>query len=143
VRLRSPVDAAYQRAPASKAKAQAKKPSRRATTAKAAAKSAKKPVKKPAKKQTAPARLGQPHAAATLPYIGQIASFPFAFAPDGWAACKGQILPISQYVTLFSLIRTTYGGNGTTVFALPNLPPRGPSGPWYYVALEGVFPPQG
>ncbi len=55
------------------------------------------------------------------PYIAEIALFPYNFVPRGWAQCSGQVLPISQNVTLFSLLGTTYGGNGTTTFALPNL----------------------
>jgi microcystin-dependent protein len=54
-------------------------------------------------------------------YIGELRMFGFTFAPNGWALCNGQILPISQNTALFSLLGTTYGGNGTTNFALPNL----------------------
>ncbi len=57
----------------------------------------------------------------TDPYLGQVQLFGFNFAPQGWAQCQGQILPISQYVALFSIIGTFYGGNGTSNFALPNL----------------------
>ena len=49
------------------------------------------------------------------------------FAPAGWALCQGQLLPISQYDVLFNLIGTTYGGNGTTTFALPDLQGRLPA----------------
>src|ERR1700739_2936539 len=55
------------------------------------------------------------------PFIAEIRIFPFNFAPRGWALCNGQLLPISQNTTLFSLIGVFYGGNGTTNFALPNL----------------------
>ena len=55
------------------------------------------------------------------PFIAEIRIFPFNFAPNGWAQCNGQLLPISQYTALFSLIGVYYGGNGTTTFALPNL----------------------
>ena len=55
------------------------------------------------------------------PYIGEIRCFGFNFAPVGWAFCNGQILPISQYSALFSLLGTYYGGNGTSTFGLPNL----------------------
>lgn len=55
------------------------------------------------------------------PYIAEIRIFPLNFAPRGFAACNGQILPISQFSALFSLIGTYYGGNGTSNFALPNL----------------------
>jgi microcystin-dependent protein len=60
------------------------------------------------------------------PFIGQITVFPYDFAPEGWADCAGQLLPIQQNVALFSLLGTTYGGNGSTNFALPNLSGRVP-----------------
>jgi microcystin-dependent protein len=55
------------------------------------------------------------------PFISQIEAFAFNFAPKGWALCAGQILPINQNQALFSLLGTTFGGNGTTTFALPDL----------------------
>ncbi|MGA2010076.1 MAG: tail fiber protein [Solirubrobacteraceae bacterium] len=55
------------------------------------------------------------------PYIAEIRVFPYNFAPINWAMCNGQLLPISQNTALFSILGTTYGGNGTTNFALPNL----------------------
>ena len=55
------------------------------------------------------------------PFIGQIQAFAFNFAPQGWLKCDGTLLSVAQYQTLFSLIGTTYGGNGTTTFALPDL----------------------
>lgn len=54
------------------------------------------------------------------PFIGQIQVFAFNFAPRGWATCDGQILSIAENTALFSLLGTTYGGNGTTTFALPD-----------------------
>lgn len=57
----------------------------------------------------------------TEPFIGEIRLFSFTFAPRGWVACNGQLLPINQNQALFSILGTTYGGNGTTNFALPNL----------------------
>jgi microcystin-dependent protein len=60
------------------------------------------------------------------PYLGQIATFGGNFAPSGWALCDGQLLSISQYTALYSLLGTYYGGNGTTNFALPNLISRLP-----------------
>jgi microcystin-dependent protein len=57
----------------------------------------------------------------SLVYLGQIQPFPFNFAPKGWAVCNGQILSIAQSSALFSLLGTTYGGDGITNFALPNL----------------------
>jgi microcystin-dependent protein len=55
------------------------------------------------------------------PFVAEIRIFPFNFAPRGWAFCNGQLLPISQNTALFSLLGTTYGGNGQSNFALPNL----------------------
>jgi microcystin-dependent protein len=55
------------------------------------------------------------------PFVAEIRIFPFNFPPAGWALCDGQLLPISQNTALFSLLGTTYGGNGKTNFALPNL----------------------
>ena len=60
------------------------------------------------------------------PFIGQIMVFAGNFAPQGWAQCDGSLLPISQYDALFSLIGTTYGGDGQTTFALPDLRSRLP-----------------
>jgi len=55
------------------------------------------------------------------PFLAEIRIFSGNFAPKGWALCNGQILPIQQYTALFSLLGTSYGGNGTSNFALPNL----------------------
>lgn len=63
------------------------------------------------------------------PFIGEIQIFAFDFAPKGWASCNGQILPIAQNQALFSLLGTTYGGNGQTTFALPDLRGRVPIHP--------------
>lgn len=60
------------------------------------------------------------------PFLGQIMMFAGNFAPQGWAFCNGQLLSIAQNTALFSLLGTTYGGNGTTTFALPNLQGRAP-----------------
>lgn len=84
------------------------------------------------------------------PFLSEIQLFSFNFAPKGWALCNGQLLPINQNQALFSLLGTTYGGDGRTTFALPNL--NGNSGsesaqPWgknfggyYCIALQGIFP---
>lgn len=61
-------------------------------------------------------------------FLAEIRIFPFNFEPNGWAFCNGQILPIVQYTALFSLLGTTYGGNGTNNFALPNFQSRGSLG---------------
>lgn len=63
------------------------------------------------------------------PFVAEIRIFPFNFAPKGWATCDGQILPISQNTALFSLLGTTYGGNGQSTFALPNLAGSAPMHP--------------
>jgi microcystin-dependent protein len=55
------------------------------------------------------------------PFLAEIRIFPFNFPPKGWAFCNGQVMPLSQNTALFSLLGTTYGGNGTSNFALPNL----------------------
>jgi microcystin-dependent protein len=60
------------------------------------------------------------------PFVAEIRVFGFNFAPRGWAFCNGQLLPISQNTALFSLLGTTYGGNGTTNFGLPNFQSRVP-----------------
>jgi microcystin-dependent protein len=60
------------------------------------------------------------------PYIGQIIMFGGNFAIRGYAYCSGQLLPISQYTALFSILGTTYGGDGVTTFALPDLRGRVP-----------------
>ena len=60
------------------------------------------------------------------PYLGEIRQAAFAFAPKGWALCNGQLLPINQNQALFSILGTTYGGDGRTTFALPDLRGRSP-----------------
>jgi microcystin-dependent protein len=60
------------------------------------------------------------------PWLGEIALVPFSFAPKGWALCNGQLLPINQNAALFTLIGTTYGGDGQTTFGLPDLRGRAP-----------------
>ena len=63
------------------------------------------------------------------PFVAEIRIFPFNFAPKGWAWCDGQLLPISQNTALFSLLGTTYGGDGKSTFALPDLQGRAPMHP--------------
>lgn len=63
------------------------------------------------------------------PYLAEIRIVAFNFAPRGWAFCDGQLLPIAQNTALFSLIGTTYGGDGRTTTALPNLQDRAPMHP--------------
>ncbi len=63
------------------------------------------------------------------PFVAEIRIFGFNFAPKGWALCNGQLIPISQNTALFSLLGTTYGGDGKSTFALPNLQDRSPMHP--------------
>jgi microcystin-dependent protein len=63
------------------------------------------------------------------PFVAEIRIFPFNFAPKGWAWCDGQLLPLSQNTALFSLLGTTYGGNGKSNFALPDLQGSAPMHP--------------
>jgi microcystin-dependent protein len=63
------------------------------------------------------------------PFVAEIRVFPFNFAPKGWAWCDGQLMPISQNTALFSLLGTTYGGDGKSNFALPDLQGRAPMHP--------------
>ena len=63
------------------------------------------------------------------PFVAEIRIFPFNFAPRGWAWCDGQLLPLSQNTAVFSLLGTTYGGDGKSTFALPDLQGRAPMHP--------------
>lgn len=73
------------------------------------------------------------------PYVGEIRMFAGNFAPAGWMFCEGQLLPISEYETLFVLIGTTYGGDGESTFALPDMRGRVPihNGNGYIIAETG------
>lgn len=74
-------------------------------------------------------------------FIGQIELFPYNFAPRGWVACEGQTLQIAQNTALFSLIGVTFGGDGRTTFALPDLREQSPhEGIHYCIALQGIYP---
>ncbi len=64
----------------------------------------------------------------STPYVGEIRLLSFPFAPVGWMSCNGQLLAVSQYDALFSLLGTNYGGDGRTTFALPDLRGRVPVG---------------
>ena len=63
------------------------------------------------------------------PFVAEVRIFPFNFSPKGWAFCDGQILPLSQNTALFSLLGTTYGGDGKSNFALPNMQGNAPMHP--------------
>lgn len=75
------------------------------------------------------------------PLLGQIQSFGFSFAPRGWAACEGQLMPINDNQALFSLLGTTYGGDGRTTFGLPDLRRKSRRNQLTYcIALQGIYP---
>ena len=69
-------------------------------------------------------------------YIGMIKIFAGNFAPRGWALCNGQLLPVNQYQAVFAILGVTYGGNGTTNFAVPNLCSRVPLGTGQGIGLS-------
>lgn len=73
------------------------------------------------------------------PFLAEIRLCSFNFAPKGWALCNGQLLPINQNQALFALLGTTYGGNGQTTFALPDLRGRRPIqvGNGYFLGQQG------
>jgi len=78
------------------------------------------------------------------PFVAEIRIFPFNFAPKGWAFCDGQLLPLSQNTALFALLGTTYGGDGKSTFALPDLqgnvpvhPGQGPGLSLYDLGQQG------
>ena len=78
-------------------------------------------------------------------YIGEICFLAFERAPRGFVACNGQLLPIARYGALFALIGTTYGGDGRSNFAVPNLKGKSPLDDFpdsvhYFMCVEGVFP---
>lgn len=74
-------------------------------------------------------------------FLGGVALFPYDFAPKGWLACEGQLLPINQYQALFSLLGTRFGGDGRTNFAVPNLKGKEPiPGTKYCIMLQGIYP---
>ncbi len=76
--------------------------------------------------------------------LGEIELFPFTFVPRGWLLCNGQLLPIAQYQALYSLLRNSYGGDGRTTFALPNLLGTEPiPNTKFCIAVEGYYPTQG
>jgi microcystin-dependent protein len=72
-------------------------------------------------------------------FVAEIRIFPFNFAPTGWATCDGQLLPISQNTALFALLGTTYGGDGKSTFALPNLQGSAPMHPGQGPGLSNHF----
>jgi microcystin-dependent protein len=74
-------------------------------------------------------------------FLGQIQLFALGFVPHGWRLCDGASLPIAHYTAVFSLLGTTYGGDGSTTFALPNLKGKEPiPGLIYCICVEGLYP---
>lgn len=74
-------------------------------------------------------------------YIGFISLLPYNFIPYGWMLCDGSVLQVSQYQALYALIGNTYGGNGSTTFALPNMQGLEPvPNMKYCIVPEGLFP---
>lgn len=77
-------------------------------------------------------------------YSGAIELLPYTFAPMDWLVCDGTLLSISQYQVLYAVIGTTYGGNGSSNFAIPNLKGFEPiPGMRYYIAINGYYPVRG
>jgi len=91
-------------------------------------------------------------------FYGELAQFPYRFCPAGWAYCHGQLLSISQNEVLYTLIGTTYGGDGVNTFAVPDLRPKDINGnllnievgqlyegkPYIetFISLQGIYPTQ-
>lgn len=73
-------------------------------------------------------------------FVGQIIILPTNDAPPGYALCDGQLLPIQDYPGLFSLIGTTFGGNGATDFGLPNYSGQAPTGSNYFICTTEAMP---
>ena len=78
------------------------------------------------------------------PFIGQLLTVGFTFPPRGWAFCQGQIVAIAQNTALFSLLGTTYGGDGETSFMLPKIAPLDAQGATlnWRIATLGLYPPR-
>jgi len=76
------------------------------------------------------------------PFIGTVLLVPYTYLPDGWMPCVGTLMSIAGNEPLFALIGTTYGGNGSTHFALPNLQNICPTGMMYIIATIGLWPSQ-
>jgi microcystin-dependent protein len=84
-----------------------------------------------------------PALAGSDPFLGEVETFAFGFCPLGWSTLNGQLLPISQNTALFSLLGTTYGGDGVTTFALPTAKPIFTATGAVLlqcIAMQGIFP---
>jgi len=73
-------------------------------------------------------------------FLGEIHIFGFNYPPANFAPCNGALMPIMRNQALFSLLGTTYGGNGVSTFALPTLAPVKPGGPFYFICINGTYP---
>ena len=73
------------------------------------------------------------------PFLAEVRMFGGDLAPNGWAQCNGQLMPVSQNAALFSRLGTVYGGDGKTTFALPNLQASVPTVNCF-IAMRGIFP---
>jgi microcystin-dependent protein len=92
------------------------------------------------------------------PFVGEICKYPYSFAPKGWAYCHGQVMSIISNQALFSLLGTTFGGDGRTTFKLPDLRPKDANGNPIqlrvgeihegkvyiesFISLQGLYPPR-
>ncbi len=81
------------------------------------------------------------------PYLGQIITVAFNFAPPGWLPCDGRALPIAQNEVLFALLGTRYGGDGVKTFNIPHYPetlpaPNDTKHVFYLIATQGIYPSQ-
>jgi microcystin-dependent protein len=75
------------------------------------------------------------------PFVGEIRTFCFNWAPKHWMQCNGQLMPINNNtMILFALLGTMYGGDGRTTFGLPDMPPASENGPYYCIAVHGQIP---
>ncbi len=74
-------------------------------------------------------------------YMGQVLLFAGSFVPGNWLTCDGQLLEISVYTALYSILGTTFGGDGSTTFALPDLRSVQPNGFLYIICVSGDYPP--
>ena len=80
----------------------------------------------------------------SAPFLGEVSCFGFGYDPDGWAPCNGRDMPIAQYQALYSLLGTTYGGDGETSFMLPKIAPLDAQGATlnWRIATLGLYPPR-
>lgn len=73
-------------------------------------------------------------------YLGEIRTYSFSFAPPHFVPCDGRLLNVYEYELLYSLLETTFGGDGVETFGVPNIPPMSENGPYFYICWAGTFP---